>query len=139
MAYFCGLCISSDVLTPDSILFDLFGLKIPLLLKKKSSVCMCKSSFTSVPIYCMCSFSQRPQAQLSWRWDTGAPMARYCDIIKEELLNLGHNIVKTQNFTSANFWVTNPCHAIESLSRLAIHCALHASWYRIHIIHIIKN
>lgn len=45
MAYFCRLYISSGALTPDSMLCDLFGLKV-LFLKSNvcKCVCMCKPS-----------------------------------------------------------------------------------------------
>lgn len=37
MAYFCGLYISSDALTPESIWYDLFGLKILTKKEKKNA------------------------------------------------------------------------------------------------------
>lgn len=81
MAYFCGLYISSGARTPDSMLCDLFGLKtffslsLPLsFFFFKSNVCMCEPGCANLP-QSMCSITRRPGAQLSWRWDTGAPMA----------------------------------------------------------------
>lgn len=76
MAYFCGLYISSDALTPESIWYDLFGLKI--LTKKENNACVGPDYHLCVPL------PKRPPAQLSRRWDTGAPMVLYYDVIKEE-------------------------------------------------------
>lgn len=119
MAYFCRLYISSGALTLDSMLFDLFGLKVLISYFSppfKSSVCMCKPSCASQPHLCVPSPEGRSSPvvmEMGHRCSTGSLDA--CDVIMEQekeivllqiypgLLNLAHNIVMTQNFTSAHF------------------------------------
>lgn len=74
MAYFCGLYISSEVLTPNSMHYDLFGTKktLPFKIQLHSRAHLSTYSIT-----------RRPKVQLSWRWDTGAPVVLCRDITKE--------------------------------------------------------
>lgn len=85
MAYFFGLYISSGALTPDSMLCDLFGLKILFFKIKCVQVCACVSPVVqSCPIYVF----HHPKAwspvvmEMGHRCSNGSLDA--CDVIMEQ-------------------------------------------------------
>lgn len=76
MAYFCRLYISSEALTLDFMLCDLFALKSFFKKKKIRCVQVCACVRLDVQV-CLIYVFHHPKAlsQLPWRWDTGVSVA----------------------------------------------------------------